>query len=1332
MLIEGSLKSGKTSFIADKFVELILSGVSSSKILVLCENSHKKDLLISIIKDKLAAKNINGLGHIPVSTFSGTVRFAIANNWPIVEKMLSKENDNSVIIPHMPGLEITQYILKEIIKNADFSDYFSKTNLLHQLFRRYKLITENCLDNAEVDFRSAMLEETFAGSAKNALKELRILTQKYRIFDNLKQINTFLFLLNQGLINDYDEVKYFFVDDIDEMTYSGISFVKYMISKCPNYYLAADPQGTSRRGYLCGYTAGWEELKLLTGKKPTFLKTNSAMKDDADAIFKNIKFDEANRVSKILHFTEIKRAEMLDKALLKIKELIDGGIQAEDIKIVCPVIDEGIKFNLMEFFNQNHIKYNFLSGNSKYYDDLPLFTSFIILQLVNQDWQMKPSVFEIRLLLNSFLQIPVRSCKNILNAYTKTGKLPDEFCLSDKKSQNTYENLLLLINKLSLEKNDTYTQMTEIFSKIILPLVNENSNLEKFNMAIKSLQDFQKLKTTLVQNGNDFLKDQDWLIQLKNSVTSDNPAGSPLLEEKSIVIATPQKVVDLELTSKYQIWLDTSSRDWAKDDTGTLYNCWVFQKDWIEKTYTPETHRKLTEEKTAHLLRKLILCADKNIFAFSSVLDSSGNENDGFLNRFLYTQERKDKTAFQIKPRDDQKPVLEYKSGKMAVPAVPGAGKTTIMQALIIKLIEKVNPGKILVLTYMESATRNFIERIKKSCPNLSEFPHISTIHGLAFKIIQDEDNFAKLGLSNDFSICDESLRNALLRSICLNHLPSGEEAEDWIKLNTKAVSKAKMSSLGWKAVEKACKTSKTNILKEFLVVYKEYETVLREKNLIDYDDLLVLSVRLLEEYQQIREYYQNRYDFVIEDEAQDSSEIQQRLINLISQKSGNLIRCGDINQAIMTTFTDADVRGFKEFIDKNPCVEMKSSQRCAKEIYELANYLVDWSKQNATTKNAFYDIKMTPAEGKNPVSPNALHFHQLKTPDEEKELVLNEIKKQFDKNGKQTVGILLRTNSQVFQWADFIEKNGFKVICRAESIKRKKVFRFILKLLEVIESPWNNKIVSEFMMLYAELGFLKITPEIIKFVSKTMKNSFIEINTNEVDEINTPQTNQFWWDVHYWIENSSVPPEELVIKIGNYYFEDVLDISNANLLSVIIKKYINSFTSQESHSSIRLPDIVNYLKTLLNQDKIRGIKFFTEEDNADNSLDGFVQIMTLHKSKGDEFDIVFVPEMTEYMFTLDYKTLNKKKQQRNENDLLKQLETISGLKPKSLHEEILLEMEETLRVIYVGTTRAKKHLYMSSPEKMYTKSASLFDAKPSTLLVHLISKYKSGDVINA
>lgn len=171
-------------------------------------------------------------------------------------------------------------------------------------------------------------------------------------------------------------------------------------------------------------------------------------------------------------------------------------------------------------------------------------------------------------------------------------------------------------------------------------------------------------------------------------------------------------------------------------------------------------------------MRKLTLCATEHIFTYSSLFDGNGIENFGGIEEYIKVSEnieQKDNNTktFNIIPRGDQKPVLEYKQGKMAISAVPGAGKTTILLALIIKLLDRgISPENIFVMTYMESAARNFRDRIKNIRQNSSQLPNISTIHGLALRILKENGNYERLGLSSDFEICDDTQRSRIVREL--------------------------------------------------------------------------------------------------------------------------------------------------------------------------------------------------------------------------------------------------------------------------------------------------------------------------------------------------------------------------------------------------------------------------------------------------------------------------------------------------------------------------------------------------------------------------------------
>lgn len=1289
MYIEGHLKSGKTDFLVEKFIELIDSGISSSETLIIVQNSYKKKVIAEKIREKLRGKNISGIGELPVYTFNGIVYNSIKLNWVLVEELIPSACGQREIIPNLCGLETSEYFIKKAIceinqKDAiedSLRDYKSHKNLKHQILRRHTLITNNLLDNSEILNRSEILNEQMGKPAQETLKLLKQYTNRYRTFDYLKQIPAFLYLLDDNKLN-FGGIKYLFVDDFDEMTYSAQYFVKKLLNEDKEFYIAADPQGSSRRGYLCANPQGYEELKKDIPSEIMILKSEKTSYQDAQELFNGIlnnKVPKLNNISIIEN--SIRHVEMLEQVLCKIKILINNEkYSCDDIVLVTPLLDSVLKHTLKDFFETENINYQFLTGSKKIIDAPLVFGTLIMLQLINEEWRFKPKTHEIRLLLTGMLGIPTVDCKEILEKYKETGKL--EICKIDKKS--------------------LLEQVEEIFNNLILPNLKEDSNLEDFSRMVDSLKNFQKLAE---KTQNKTFLEKEWLILMKDTVVSDNPSSAPELQENCIKIATPQKVIDLEIESKIQIWLDVSSLHWIKDDTGQLYNAWVFHKNWKEDKYTPQMHKKLLMEKTAHVLRKLVLLTDK-VFCYASQLDIAGNENDSGIENFIAEEKELQQIKFEFTPRKDQAAVLDYKSGKMAISAVPGAGKTKILEALIIKMIQDgINPEEILVLTYMDSAARNIRERIKNTCPHLVKFPHVSTIHGLALSIIKQGDNYTKFGLDSDFDICDDAIKFSII---------------DNINLYAPAISQAKLLEISPEDIGKFLANKNSELYRElydFYPVYSQYQSILKKRNMIDYDDFLIYSVKLLKEYPEIRKHYQEKFKYVIEDEAQDSSSVQQELFELICEQHGNLIRCGDPNQAITSSFSSSDLHGFVEFIKNTENkVEMDYSQRCAGEIFELANSLVDWTQGQELLKDAFIPLKIYPVEGKNPETKDCLDFKIYETPDEEKEKILKEIQKLQKSGFKFTIGILLRGNSSVIDYAQFLEQHNIPFICYSESVAQKKVFRFTKAWLDVLNNPWDNKFIRNLYEEFCKANVLDYEFDSAHFLEK-LGSPFVCFSKEDFPVENLAK---FQNEILKWLDKSILPPEELVSELGSYYFDSVIDKSNARIISILIDRFRRYYTDNEQNKTAELPEVLDYLQELGFKKKLSGVKFFNELEKDDDKYQ-FVQIMTAHKAKGLEFDAVFMPEMQESMYS--YPVTPEIIKPAQGDLLMNQIKQIKKLH-KSPDEVKKEQIHEHLRLIYVGITRARHYLYMSGSQKSKFSWNKTKDYAPSKVLEYFIEEY--------
>ena len=1326
----------RTKVLVEKYAELISEGVKPSEILVLVQNSTLKKQFVDKILKKI---NIDAVEKLNVHSFFSIVYNTLVENWCFIENSIPSKKH--FILPNLVGLEVSQFLLKDILKQVDVKGYNSKKSLLHQIFRRYSLIVQNHLTNEDVKERSKILKESFADDAELVIKKLLSSTLKTRSLDYLRQ--TLIFNHVYKNTDYFKNIKYLLVDDADEMTPVCFDFISYLRPQLKDWVICFDSLGSSRCGYLsadtsieykltklfnegvgvnAGVNAGINadvnnsafaggESNLSTGNGlngqntggitppphplPQGAGEGAQSEGDlrqaqdyspltpqntfpqGDIIFSNILEGTKKRLENFTLTSLSKRAEILDYTIEKIQNLFKKNVLPKDIAIITPLQDDMLHFTLREKLRCNIL---FLSGSEKLIDNPLVKASLNILKLM---LGIEISEMDLRVILSDFAGIPLKYCNSILDYYKNNKTLPEDAEFYNdkyKKFYNAFVETKSKNEKLSKKVFDMFYGAVDFV---------DETKINKFNFFIKQLKDFE----SVLGWEHVIERAEEIIIQIENSIIAENPSSTLEIGDNDLIVATPQKIIDNKISTKYQFWLDVSHSDWVKTDTGPLYNAWVMQADWTKDEYTVEDDIFLSKQKTARILRKLLLLAQKHIWACSSLFDPSGVENLGGIEEYLAgggDEPVEEKKAFRIIPRDDQKPVLDYKKGSMAISAVPGAGKTTILLALIIKLIDRgVNPAHIYVLTYMDSAARNFRERIKNMCPNSTQLPNISTIHGLALKIIKENSNFERLNLSSDFDICDDTQRMRIIRSI------GGKSTKTEIEEFDRAVSVLKLQEGN---IDTPSGDKKTEKFKTF---YREYQAQLKEANLIDYDDILIMSVKLLEQNPDILAYYQSQCEYIIEDEAQDSSGVQQRLIGLLSGKHKNLIRCGDINQAITTTFSNADVEGFRSFIQNaDTTVEMNHSQRCTQDVMNLANKLVDFG--GTILPKAFFKSYMHGVEGKNPVSENAIFSRVFENTFAERNFVLKEIKNILTRNKDATIGILLRNNYQVTSWADFINNAGLKSITRSESLGQKGVFNTIFSILKFIQTPFDNEVLASTYEKLADLGFYKPRLQL------EIRASEIPFIQKDGDDIDSQDLSQFLWDMQYWLNSSTLPMEELVIRIGLFYYTSDIEKSNVYLIATLVKRL---------NAQGKFDLTIQRLEELSKKPSLSGFKFFSEEEDK-NAMKGKVQIMTLHKSKGDEFEYVFLPEMAEKNLSID----TEKAKLKASSIFMEEVKSFNpDYKSKSEQELKEFNSEESLRLLYVAITRAQKKLYITSSAKAKGWGNKETEQEPSIIFNNIL-----------
>ena len=239
----------------------------------------------------------------------------------------------------------------------------------------------------------------------------------------------------------------------------------------------------------------------------------------------------------------------------------------------------------------------------------PYVLSALTILKFNSDLKDELSEFDLRVILSKILNIPIRHCQKILSCFDSDKNLIDyEFKIEEYTQK--YEKFVNFINQLKTSDLPLSEQVFKIYDELF-EFKNLNINeINKFSFFVKELQDFESVFPKEFITG----KKEEIIKQIENSIIAENPYSTVEIAENDLVIATPQKIIDNQIQTKFQVWLDISSDEWVKNDTGPLYNAWVFQADWDKEEYTIQDDITLAQQKTARILRKLVLCAKEFVY----------------------------------------------------------------------------------------------------------------------------------------------------------------------------------------------------------------------------------------------------------------------------------------------------------------------------------------------------------------------------------------------------------------------------------------------------------------------------------------------------------------------------------------------------------------------------------------------------------------------------------------------------------------------------------------------------------------------------------------------
>ena len=705
-------------------------------------------------------------------------------------------------------------------------------------------------------------------------------------------------------------------------------------------------------------------------------------------------------------------------------------------------------------------------------------------------------------------------------------------------------------------------------------------------------------------------------------------------------------------------------------------------------------------------------------------------------------------------PRPGQLEVSEYEHGKMGITAVPGSGKTHTLSFLASKLIASDlldEDQEILVVTLVNSAVNNFTARISEFLEAYGLIPGIGyrvrTLHGLAYDIVREQPHLA--GLDNQFSIADERASNDILTLTATN----------WMRLNSDILTNYSPDGIlpsdinkYWRQLIQTIAGSYIKLAKDYQLapddlqelidnsemscdllnlgnhIYTDYQRSLQDRGAVDFDDLIRLAYSILVNNPDYLHRLQSRWPIILEDEAQDSSHIQEKMLDLLTSSQKNWVRVGDPNQAIFETFTTADPELLRAFVRKADvhAVNLPHSGRSTKSIINLANFLIMWTKNEHPVnqlRHALDEPLITPTPKDDP-QPNPddkpdriIFFNRALKPREEIEKVARSARKWVRNNPDKTTAILVPRN---YRGSEIVEELTRLNIPCVELLSTSKATRDAANVLRDILSFFTSpnirrNLINAFNSISAILfdgdeykkGLFHIRQQLNKvtnpeniFIQPGGVSYFLNLSDFNKNEKNIIQT--IFSRFVGWQRSILLPIDEMIITIGSEIFNNPSDLALSHKIAMVLKRSLDYYPEWQ------LPDFCKELDAITkNRYRMYG---FSEEDIGFNPAvhKGKIVVSTIHKAKGLEWDRVYLMSVNNYNFPsaseIDSYYPEKwfVRDQRNlEAETLERLSSLaSGV---AADDQLLINhatqkaridyCAERLRLLYVGITRAREEL---------------------------------------
>jgi DNA helicase-2/ATP-dependent DNA helicase PcrA len=717
----------------------------------------------------------------------------------------------------------------------------------------------------------------------------------------------------------------------------------------------------------------------------------------------------------------------------------------------------------------------------------------------------------------------------------------------------------------------------------------------------------------------------------------------------------------------------------------------------------------------------------------------------------------------EFTPRPAQSQILAYIGGKLGISAVPGSGKTFTLSALAAQLIRSGRIGdeqEVLVVTLVNSAVDNFAARIKASLDLPMPFGYrIRTLHGLAHDIVREKP--AAVGLEDRFAILDEREADFIRKEAATSWLRANpydlndfldpdldENKRDWVhrqqlpelvtSIALAFIRSAKDNRLTPDKLRDLLASAPAPLpLAEMgLAIYTDYQRALAYRGAVDFDDLIRLAIDLLENDPEFLERLRYRWPYILEDEAQDSSKLQEQILRLLAGPQGNWVRVGDPNQAIFETFTTASPEHLIEFIhtEADQYRELPDSGRCQPAILDLANQLIKWvndahptvEARGALTVPYIHPAPPGDPQPNPPDDPEALKLIGRKyTPEEEVEAVAKSIDRWLPEHPDATLAVLVPRNQRGADVIDALKRRNidFVELLGSTSSTRQAAGR-LGDVVSSLADPQSSVRLAKAYLAWrmdseetANDDFqrqvaqsLSKCSEVETFVSPRSDRDWLASlaspkggGTEVGDDVMT-ELEEFQGILRRWQATTLLPIDQMILTLGQDLFSAPNDLALAHKLALVLHQ------ASRDHADWRLPELNGEL-SLIARNERRFLGFSEDDAGFDPSQHaGKVVVTTMHKAKGLEWDRVYLLSVNNYDFPSlqpNDRYISEKWFVREELNL--EAETLAQLhaaiknneyawyEPGQATRKARLDyVRERLRLLYVGITRAKKDLIIT------------------------------------